>query len=168
MVNTTEIRRGDIFYVSKYRVIGSEQEAGRPAVIVSNEANNRHSTTVEVVYLTTQQKTDLPTHVTINSAPRRSTVLCEQVTSVSIDRIGDKVGRLTKWEMDQVDSALLASLGLAMEEAGKTAGGHSEHNENVEDIQPEGGVIIALTAERDTYRAMYESLLEKVLSGYYE
>lgn len=160
-----DIKRGDIYYIDKYPTTGSEQQAGRPAIIVSNEKNNQHSATVEVVYLTTQPKADLPTHVTINSAPRESIALCEQVTSVSVDRIGDKMGRLTKREMTQVDIALLVSLDLTMEEAGKTAGGCSEHDENVEAVQPEGGVIIALTAERDTYRAMYESLLEKVLRG---
>lgn len=161
-----DIKRGDIYYIDKYPTTGSEQQAGRPAIIVSNEKNNQHSATVEVVYLTTQPKADLPTHVTINSAPRESIALCEQVTSVSVDRIGDKMGQLTKREMAQVDIALLVSLDLTMEEAGKTAGGGcSEHDENVESVQPEGGVIIALTAERDTYRAMYESLLEKVLRG---
>ena len=29
----------------------------------------------------------------------------------------------------------------------------------------EGSVAVALKAERDTYKAMYESLLEKVLGG---
>lgn len=160
-----EIKRGDIFYIDKHPVVGSEQQAGRPAIIVSNDKNNRHSSTVEVVYLTTQPKVELPTHVNISSAPRQSVALCEQVTSISVDRIGDKVGRLTQREMTQVDIALLVSLDLTMGETGKTAGGCSEHNEKVEAVQPEGGVIIALTAERDTYRAMYESLLEKVLRG---
>ena len=59
-----KIRRGDIYYIDKYPTIGSEQQAGRPAIIVSNEKNNQHSSTVEVVYLTTQPKADLPTHVT--------------------------------------------------------------------------------------------------------
>ena len=119
-----------------------------------------------MVYLTTQPKADLPTHVTISSAPRESIALCEQVTSVSVDRIGEKMGRLSDREMTQVDIALLVSLDLTMGETGKTAGGGTrEHNEKEEAVQPDGGVIIALTAERDTYRAMYESLLERVLRG---
>lgn len=161
-----KIRRGDIYYIDKYPTIGSEQQAGRPAIIVSNEKNNQHSSTVEVVYLTTQPKADLPTHVTVSSAPRESIALCEQVTSVSVDRIGDKMGRLSDREMTQVDIALLVSLDLTMGETGKTAGGgHSKPDKKVDTHQPDGGVIIALTAERDTYRAMYESLLERVLRG---
>ena len=53
-----EIKRGDILYIDKHPVVGSEQQAGRPAIIVSNEKNNRHSSTVEVVYLTTQPKVE--------------------------------------------------------------------------------------------------------------
>lgn len=44
-------------------------------------------------------------------------------------------------------------------------GGCSEHKEDADAGQPDSGVVIALTAERDTYRAMYESLLEKILGG---
>lgn len=119
----TEIRRGDIYYIEKYPVVGSEQQAGRPAIVVSNKENNRHSNTVEVVYLTTRPKTDLPTHVHIESSAKPSTALCEQVTTVSVERLGDYAGHLTDREMTQVDIALLVSLDLYMEETGKNAGG---------------------------------------------
>lgn len=60
------MKRGQIYYIeSNHQEIGSEQRAGRPAVIVSNDKNNENSTTVEVVYMTTQPKNDLPTHVFI-------------------------------------------------------------------------------------------------------
>lgn len=40
----TEIYRGDIYYIMPfYTVTGSEQRAGRPGVVVSNDINNRHS-----------------------------------------------------------------------------------------------------------------------------
>ena len=48
-------KRGEIYYIeSSFATTGSEQRPGRPAVIVSNDKNNEHSTTAEVVYLTTQ------------------------------------------------------------------------------------------------------------------
>ena len=76
------MKRGQIYYIeSNHQEIGSEQRAGRPAVIVSNNKNNENSTTVEVVYMTTQPKNDLPTHVFIRSSLRPSTVLCEQIYS---------------------------------------------------------------------------------------
>lgn len=45
-----EIKRGDIWYVSKDNYTGCEQAAGRPAIIVSNEKNNACAEVVEVVY----------------------------------------------------------------------------------------------------------------------
>ena len=36
--------------------IGSEQRADRPAIIISNDRNNNHSSVYEVVYMTTQPK----------------------------------------------------------------------------------------------------------------
>lgn len=107
------INRGDIWYVENtYSAVGSEQRPGRPAIIVSNDANNRNSGTVEVVYLTTQPKKDLPTHVTIHSTGRTSLALCEQITSISTERIGDYCGKLTDAEMSAVENAILISLGF--------------------------------------------------------
>ena len=47
-----EIKRGDIWYVSKDNYTGCEQAAGRPAIIVSNEKNNACAETVEAVSYT--------------------------------------------------------------------------------------------------------------------
>ena len=95
-----DIKRGEMFYISRGGASynGSEQHADRPAVVVSNNKNNENSNVVEVVYMTTQPKTDLPTHVTIRSTGRISTALCEQVysgingTHRNIYRRGDRQG----------------------------------------------------------------------------
>ena len=72
------MKRGEIYFIkSTYREEGSEQRGDRPAVIVSNDANNEHSDVVEIVYMTTKPKTDLPTHVFTRSALSPSTILCE-------------------------------------------------------------------------------------------
>ena len=109
-----DIKRGEMFYISRGGASynGSEQHADRPAVVVSNNKNNENSNVVEVVYMTTQPKTDLPTHVTIRSTGRISTVLCEQVYSVSTERIGTYIGEATDKEMENIDIALMISLQL--------------------------------------------------------
>lgn len=107
------IKRGDIYYiVSNYAEQGSEQRAGRPAIIVSNDKNNVHSEVVEVVYLTTRPKTDLPTHIDIRSAERPSIALCEQVNSISKERLGMYIGHCTETEKAMLDAALMISLGI--------------------------------------------------------
>ena len=108
-----EIKRGSIWYVeSSYAAVGSEQRPGRPAIVVSNDKNNQHSGTVEMVYLTTQPKHDLPTHVTIHSTNRVSIAICEQITTVAVERIGSYYGQATDEEMAAIDRAMLISLGI--------------------------------------------------------
>lgn len=47
-----DIRRGEIFYIARGGATnGSEQFADRPAVVVSNDENNKHSGVIEVVYM---------------------------------------------------------------------------------------------------------------------
>lgn len=114
MNNTYERRfiRGEIYYISKGPSVGSEQQAGRPAIIVSNDQGNTYSGTAEIVYLTTAPKTDLPTHVTIRSTLKQSTALCEQIQTVDGSRIGDYIATCTDQEMSLIDAALMISLGI--------------------------------------------------------
>lgn len=111
-MNCPQIRRGDIFYVKKGRTVGSEQFAGRPGIIVSNDENNKHSSTVEIVYTTARHKPYLPTHVTTKGTSQLSTVLCEQVTTVSVERLENYIGRCTAEEMSKIENAILISLGI--------------------------------------------------------
>lgn len=108
-----DLHRGEIYYISRGGAsYGHEQQADRPAVIVSNEKNNENSGVVEVVYLATQPKTDLPTHTVIRSTGRVSTVLCEQIVSVSVDRIAGYIGQVSEQEQKNIDIALMISLQL--------------------------------------------------------
>lgn len=155
------IKRGDIYYVLKFGVTdGSVQDSGRPAVVVSNNKNNMFSTTVEVVYLTTQPKNDMPTHVDIRSTGVKSTAVCEQVTTVSRERISNPCGVCTNAEMEMIDAALAVSLGLNFDK------------ESVEvNNEPEPPVteyydhkeLTMVVAERDTYKRLYEELLDKLV-----
>lgn len=105
-------KRGDIYYVEPYYSVGSEQRAGRPAIIVSNNMNNKYSSTLEVVYITTQPKKDMPTHVMVFGTGRKSTALCEQIHTVDYRRLGTYCGRCTKQEMEAIDIALMVSIGI--------------------------------------------------------
>lgn len=146
-----DIRRGEIFYIARGGATnGSEQFADRPAVVVSNDENNKHSGVIEVVYMTTQPKTDLPTHVTVRSTGRLSTVLCEQVSSVSTDRVNNYIGQVSEQEMKNIDIALMISLQLSG--GGKTS---KQYNETIQKQQEE------IEYYRNKIQAMQQSLEEK-------
>lgn len=106
------ILRGDIFFVKKSGfVTGHEQEAGRPAIIISNDIGNEHSGNVEVVFLTTQEKKPLPTHVDV-LCQVPSIALCEAITTVSKERLDGYIRSCTEEEMQRIDKAVMISLGL--------------------------------------------------------
>lgn len=112
-----EYKRGDIVFVRDYRhTTGSEQDAVRPAVIVSNDKGNFFAPIVEVVFLTTQEKKPLPTHTTV-MCKIPSTALCEQITTVSKERISEYIRTCTKAEMQAIDRCLKISLELTEKSA---------------------------------------------------
>ena len=154
------IRRGDIYYIEStgYMATGSEQYAGRPAIVVSNEKNNEFSSTVEVVYLTTQPKTDLPTHIDIRSAKKPSIALCEQITSVAVERLGDFVGTCTDQEMQRIDTALLISLDIECRHTEPDADAKQSRNMVTNDE------YVKMRTQRDTIKVMYDALLDKIVA----
>lgn len=109
-----EIHRGEIFYLLNRETIGSEQQGGRPVVVVSNELNNKHSQNVTVVCVTTQAKTNLPTHVKIDNSelPIYGTILCETVQTVSRLRIGSYLGEVDECTMREIEKALAIQLDI--------------------------------------------------------
>lgn len=110
-----DIKRGDIWYIGlpdDEQPNGSLQHSGRPAIIVSNDKCNNYSSVIEVVYLTTRKKKRLPTHVLITSANKPSIALCEQIDSVTIDKLLRHDGHCTVQEMRRVNKALAISFGI--------------------------------------------------------
>lgn len=142
------IKRGDIYYIDKEPVYGSEQRGGRPGVIVSNDTGNKASEIVQVVYITTQPKNDLPTHVTLHSAKQISTALCEQVWTISQSRIGDYIGRITEDEINKIDKALSISLGITTAKATNQVSGIESNGDDVLELAANHVKEIMELAER--------------------
>jgi len=167
-MSSFEIRRGDIFYIEKHGwQCGSEQFSGRPGVVVSNDVNNRRSGTVEIVYCTTKPKESMPTHVQILSTRSPSTVLCEQITTVSVERLGDYIGRCSEEEMAEIDLALAESIGICLMPSPHAREPEVEDGiaeDPPEDEEDDGDeTFVKIKTERDTYRVMCEKLIDKII-----
>ena len=145
------LTRGDIHYIFESETSGSEMRAGRPAIIVSNNKCNNHSSVIEVVYLTTKPKTDLPTHVVIRSASKPSTAVCEQISSVDVNRVGNYVGTCTPAEMNAVNTAMAISLAIDYP--------LSESSVGFDNIRKR---LSQVESERDMYKRMYQDILNKI------
>lgn len=172
------MKRGEIYYIerSSYGETGSEQRSGRPAVIVSNDKCNEYSEVLEVVFLTTQPKNDLPTHIDIRSSSKPSVALCEQINSVAIQRFGEYIGTCSEYEMTMIDAALAISLGLDFENKRDTKPEKKSTpapapapvinvNNVSEDSKKKDEEIVRLTAERDTFKELYDRLFDRMLAS---
>lgn len=115
------IQRGSIHLVDLEPVRGSEADKQRPAVIVSNDAANATAHrlgrgVVTVVPVTSSVKRVYPFQVFLTTADsgldRDSKVQAEQIRSVALERIGDRIGVVAGPSMQEVDEAIRLHLGL--------------------------------------------------------
>lgn len=164
-LNTKEVKRGDIFYITYSKNFNdsySYDTTGRPGVIVSDDHLNRGSEYVEVVYLTTKIKRDMPTHADV-FCKSPSTALCETIHTVEKDRIGTYVRTVSDEEMEGIERGLINSLGMSMNEPKETINDSEATTtiKNSELLSMQKN--IQLTAERDMYKKLYEDLLAKAV-----
>jgi len=115
------VRRGEIVRVNLDPDRGSEADKTRPAIVVSNDAANAAATrlgrgVITVVPVTSS--TDrvypfqvlLPAHQT--GLPRDSKAQAEQVRSIAVERVGQRVGRLPAALIAELDQTLRVHLSL--------------------------------------------------------
>jgi len=115
------MRRGDIHLVDLDPVRGSEANKSRPAVIVSNDAANTTATrlgrgVVTVVPVTSNADRVYPFQAFLPAAAtgleRDSKAQAEQVRSIAVERVGERLGVVPNAIMLQIDEALRLHLGL--------------------------------------------------------
>ena len=111
------IKRGELYFADLSPVIGSEQGGIRPVLVVQNDIGNKYSPTVIVAAITSKlNKAKLPTHMELSSREygleKDSVILLEQIRTIDKTRLKEKIGELTEHKMNQVNKAMLISLGV--------------------------------------------------------
>ena len=117
MKQNWKYHRGDLYMADLSPVCGSEQGGVRPVIVIQNNTGNQYSPTLIVAAVTAQKakKAGQPTHYLLRNnpaLPRSSVVLLEQLRTIDKHRIQRYLGKIDQAEMQKIDSALLASLGL--------------------------------------------------------
>ncbi len=103
------ILRGDIAWADLNPVRGREQAGRRPVVVISEDVFNARSGTVIALAITSQpQRAGFPLtlELTGSKLPLRSWVKISQIRTLSVERIGKKLGRVSPEEMDQLVEGL--------------------------------------------------------------
>lgn len=91
------------------------QRGIRPAIIVSNDMNNKHCPTFNVLPITSKLKrTDLPVHVLLKNTrmPKPSMVLAEGITTVDYYDILEEIGTVSELDMMEIDLAMFIQQGM--------------------------------------------------------
>lgn len=108
------ILRGDILWADLNPVRGREQAGHRPVVVISEDVFNARSGTVIAMALTTQpQRAGFPLtlELTRMKAPKPTWVKISQIRTLSVERIGKKIGRLAPEELDRLIEGLNEIIG---------------------------------------------------------
>ena len=98
-------------------VVGSEQGGIRPVLVVQNDIGNKYSPTVIAAAITSKlNKAKMPTHIELSSKEygleKDSVVLLEQIRTIDKSRLREKIGELNDFKMNQVNKAMMISLGV--------------------------------------------------------
>ena len=108
------ILRGDILWAELNPAVGSERAGVRPVVVLSHDIVNDRSGTVIAVALTSRPPgAGFPLTLEIRSAalPKRSWVKISQIRTLSTERLGKKLGRLSGEELERIVEGLEEIIG---------------------------------------------------------
>jgi mRNA interferase MazF len=103
------ILRGEIRWADLSPTVGREQSGPRPVLILSHNVFNEHSGTVIGIAITSQpQKAGFPLTLGLKTGnlPKPSWAKISQIRTLSTERIGKPIGKLSQEELVQVIEGL--------------------------------------------------------------
>ena len=112
MKHRGDLRRGELFWIDWSPGRGSEQSGVRPGLVVQADAPNRNENYPNtIVVAVSRAGRDVASHVVLEPTPdsglkARSFAKCEQVQTVSKERVRERIGRVTTEQMARISIAL--------------------------------------------------------------
>ncbi len=108
------ILRGDVIWADLNPSIGHEQSGRRPVLILSSDVFNNRSGTVIAVAITSQEpRAGFPLTLSLENEelPKRSWVKISQIRTLSVQRMGEKITRLSPENLARVVAGLNEIIG---------------------------------------------------------
>ncbi len=102
-----KIRKGDIVWVGLDPTTGRKQQKTRPCIVVSPDELNQFRQMIVVVPCTSK-RFPFPRAIEINSTPKTSFALIEQLRSIDAQiRVIKTEGRISQSELDELNALLI-------------------------------------------------------------
>jgi mRNA interferase MazF len=108
------ILRGEIYWADLDPTKGREQAGERPVLVLSHDIFNERSGTIIAMALTSSpQKAGFPLtlELTDTSLPKKSWIKISQIRTLSTERLGKKITKLSDKELDLVIEGLNEIIG---------------------------------------------------------
>ena len=108
------VLRGEVWWADLDPVRGHEQAGQRPVLVVSHDILNQKSGTVIALAITSQEpRAGYPLTYPIRSLkmPKPSWVKINQIRTISIERLGKRLGRLGGDELAEIIEGLFELVG---------------------------------------------------------
>ena len=108
--------RGEIWLINLDPVRGHEQAGSRPCVVVSNDLYNHGPAGKHIILPITSRHKGIPYHIEIvppeGGLRSRSYVMCDDVRSVSRERLSKRLGSLSSRSLSLAEDSLRVLIGL--------------------------------------------------------
>ncbi len=107
------MNRGEVWWINFDPSVGGEIRKKRPAIIISNDASNRHLNRLQVIPVTSNVERLYPSEAFITINGKLNKALADQLTTVSKLRMINKMGKVSREDLWQVERAIKVQLAIS-------------------------------------------------------